>query len=180
MPQPPIPKKLKLTGSVKTYNMNCSLPGSSVHGSLQARILEWVATPSSGGSSQPRDQTPDSCVFCLTGRFFAAEPPGKPTRLPRPWDSPGKNTGVGCHFLLRGIFPTQGSNSHLLLGRQILYCLSHQGNPKCVVILPSSHRKLMPGIRAQQHGIQGPGSRWGWSQAGGSGTGGRTRQAHMV
>ena len=32
------------------------------------------------------------------------------TRLLRPWDSPGKNTGVGCHFLLQGIFPTQGSN----------------------------------------------------------------------
>ena len=37
--------------------MNCSLPASSVHGSLQARILEWVATPSSRGSSQPRDRT---------------------------------------------------------------------------------------------------------------------------
>ena len=37
--------------------MGCSPPGSSVHGILQARILEWVATPSSRGSSQPRDQT---------------------------------------------------------------------------------------------------------------------------
>ena len=35
-------------------------------------------------------------------------------RLPCPWDSPGKNTGVGCHVLLQGIFPTQGLNSHLL------------------------------------------------------------------
>ena len=34
-------------------------------------------------------------------------------RLLRPWDSPGKNTGVGCHFLLQQIFPTQGSNSGL-------------------------------------------------------------------
>ena len=31
-----------------------------------------------------------------------------------PWNFPGKNTGVGCHFLLQGIFLTQGSNSHLL------------------------------------------------------------------
>ena len=31
----------------------------------------------------------------------------QPNRLPHPWDSPGKNTGVGCHFLLQGIFPTQ-------------------------------------------------------------------------
>ena len=36
-----------------------------------------------------------------------------PARLLCPWDSPGKNTGVGCHTLLQGIFPTQGSNSHL-------------------------------------------------------------------
>ena len=38
----------------------------------------------------------------------------KPTRLLSPWDSPGKNTGVGCHFLLQGIFPTQGLNPSLL------------------------------------------------------------------
>ena len=37
--------------------MDCSLPASSVHGILQARMLEWVAMPSSWGSSQPRDQT---------------------------------------------------------------------------------------------------------------------------
>ena len=45
----------------------------------------------------------------------------QPTRLPHPWDSPGKNTGVGCHFLLQRIFPTQGSNPHLLHCRQILH-----------------------------------------------------------
>jgi len=42
-------------------------PGSSVHGILQARILEWVAMPFSRGSSQPRDQTQ---VSCIAGRFF--------------------------------------------------------------------------------------------------------------
>ena len=42
--------------------MDCSLPGSSVHGMLQARILEWVAMPSSRRSSQPRDQTRVSYV----------------------------------------------------------------------------------------------------------------------
>ena len=44
-----------------------------------------------------------------------------------PWDSPGKSTGVGCHFLLQRIFPTQGSNPHLLHlqhHRQILYHLA--------------------------------------------------------
>ena len=47
--------------------MDCSLPGSSVHGILQARILEWVAMPSSRGSSRPRDRTQVSHVSC-TGR----------------------------------------------------------------------------------------------------------------
>ena len=44
-----------------------------------------------------------------------------------PWDSPGKSTGVGCHFLLQGIFPTQGSNPDFPHCRQTLYRLSHQG-----------------------------------------------------
>jgi len=45
-------------------------------------------------------------------------------------DSPGKYTGVGCHALLHGIFPTQGSNQGLLHCRWILYSLSHQGSPR--------------------------------------------------
>ena len=39
------------------------------------------------------------------------------------------NTGVGCHFLLQGIFPSQGLKPGLLHYRQTLYCLSHQGSP---------------------------------------------------
>ena len=46
------------------------------------------------------------------------------------WNFPGKNTGVGSHFLLQGHFPTQGLNLELLLYRQILYHLSHQGSPR--------------------------------------------------
>ena len=58
--------------------MDCSPPGSSVYGILEARILKWVAMLSSRGSSQPRDRTHFSCDFCIAGRFFTAEPPGKP------------------------------------------------------------------------------------------------------
>ena len=47
--------------------MDCSPPGSSVHGILQTRILEWVAISFSRGSSQPRDRTQ---MFCVAGRFF--------------------------------------------------------------------------------------------------------------
>ena len=51
----------------------------------------------------------------------------EPTELLSPWDFPGKNTGVGCHFLLQGIFPTQGLNPGLPHCRQALYSLSHRG-----------------------------------------------------
>ena len=55
--------------------MDCSPPGSSVHGILQARIQEWVAIPFSRGSSWPRDQTQVSCII---GRFFTIWDTGKP------------------------------------------------------------------------------------------------------
>ena len=55
--------------------MNYNLPGSSVHGILQARILEWIAKPSSRGSSWPRDGTK---VSQIAGRFFTTKPLGKP------------------------------------------------------------------------------------------------------
>ena len=53
----------------------------------------------------------------------------QPTRLLHPWNSPGKNTVVGCHSLLQGIFPTHGLNLGLLHRRWMLYRLSHQRNP---------------------------------------------------
>ena len=58
--------------------MDCSHPGSSVHGILQAGILEWVAMPSSKGSSWTREQTHMSYVSCIVGGFFMAESPGNP------------------------------------------------------------------------------------------------------
>ena len=62
-----------------------------------------------------------SCQTAQTHRL-------EPTRLLSPWDFPGKDTGRGCHFLLQGTFPTQGSNLGLLHCRQILYLyrLSHR------------------------------------------------------
>ena len=54
---------------------DCGPPGSSVHGILRARILEWVAISFSRGSSRPRDQTR---VSCIAGGFFTTEPLGKP------------------------------------------------------------------------------------------------------
>ena len=59
--------------------MDCSPPGSSVHGILQARILEWVAMLSSRGSSPLRNRTHTTCDSCIIDRFFTTEPPGKPS-----------------------------------------------------------------------------------------------------
>ena len=55
-----------------------------------------------------------------------------PKLLLCPWNSPGKNTEVGCHFLLQVIFPTQESNPGLLHCRQIFYQLNYQGSPSSV------------------------------------------------
>ena len=107
--------------------MACSLPGPSVHGILQARILEWVAMPSSRGSSQPRDQT----------RFLALQADSLPSELP----GKPKNTGVGSLSLFQGIFPTRESNRGLLHHRWILYQLSYQRSPDSRPIVTRSWRK---------------------------------------
>ena len=62
----------------------------------------------------------------------------QPTRLFRPWDFPGKSTGVACHFLLQGIVSTHGSNPGLPHCREMLYCLSHQGSPQIYPLLSSN------------------------------------------
>ena len=58
--------------------MDCSLPGSSVHGILQARILQWVVIPFSRGSSQPRDRKLRSSALQVAS--LPSEPPGKPLK----------------------------------------------------------------------------------------------------
>ena len=75
--------------------MDCSPPGSCVHGILQARIPEWVAISFSRGSSRPRDRTQDSCI---TGRCFNLWA----TRESQ------QNTEVGYYFILQDTFPGQG------------------------------------------------------------------------
>ena len=57
--------------------IDCTSKGSSIYEILQARLLEWVAMPSSRGSFRPRDQTRVSCGSCITGGFFTAEPLGE-------------------------------------------------------------------------------------------------------
>ena len=73
---------------------DCGSPGSSDHGILQARILEWVAISSSRGYSWPRDQAHVSCVSCFAGGFFTTRPPGKPLIIPSSCKSPCKKKSL--------------------------------------------------------------------------------------
>ena len=72
-------------------------------------------------------------------------------------DSPGKNTGVGCHALLQGIFPTQGLNPGFPHCRQILYHLSHQGSPRILewVAIPFCRGSSQPRDQTQVSHIAG-------------------------
>ena len=76
------------------------------------------------------------------------------TKLLHPWDFQGKSTGVGCHFLLQRIFPTQGSNPGLLHCRQTIYCLSQQGSPW----INPTHPSLILNITSLKRHFLGPGS----------------------
>ena len=87
--------------------MDCSLPGSSVHGILQSRILEWIAMPSSRGSSQPRDWTHVSKVSCIGRQFFATKPIGEPPKLRL-----HENNKDGRAYVWNTILPR--SSSHLV------------------------------------------------------------------
>ena len=66
-----------------------------------------------------------------------------PTRLFCPWDFLRNSTGVDCHFLLQGIFPTQGWNTGLPHCRQTLYHLSHQGSPYIFLNLENIFQKSL-------------------------------------
>ena len=119
--------------------MDCSMPGSSVHGISQARIPELVAMPFSRGSSRPRVQTHISCIgrrilyqscldLCACAKSLQSYPTLQchgPTRLLGPWVSPGKNTGSGfpCpalgDLLNPGVEPL--SLASTCIGREVLY-----------------------------------------------------------
>ena len=79
-----------INGCVRAYKscltlcMEHSLPGSSVHGIFQARILEWVVMPSSGDLPDPGIELEFPPSPALAGRFFTVEPPGKPQQMVKP------------------------------------------------------------------------------------------------
>ena len=138
--------------------MDCSPPGSSVHGIFQARVLEWGAI-FFYNYNMKMSMNKINFLSCVEERMVVVvkvaqscltlRPPG----LYSPWNSPGQNTGVGSLSLLSGVFPSQGSNSGLPHCRRILYQLSHAEDrltPRWHVGKPrgkasrGSHRSLDP------------------------------------
>ena len=127
-----------LQGSWTTQACKCFLyPPETPTGAISA-------TPSSGLGLAFL-----SAVLCLgtqscptLGDPMDCSPPGFSVH----GDSPGKNTGVGCHALLQRIFPTQGLNPGLPHCRQILYHRSHQGSPRILewVAYPFSRGSAQP------------------------------------
>ena len=141
--------------------MDCSAPGSSIHGIFQARVLEWgaIAFSSNVGATLMKKKLPFWWMRLIIGEsiyVWGKESESEshsamfdslwPHGLYSPWNSPGQNTEVGSLSLLQGIFPTQGCNPGLPHCRWILYQLSHKGSPRILewVTYPFSSRYSWP------------------------------------
>ena len=127
------------------------LPWGSAVGKALANAGDVSSVPGSGRCPGEGNGNPLQCS-CL----------GNPMNRGAWWasvhgDSPGKNTGVGCHALLQGDLPTQGLNPGLQHYRQILYQLSHQGSPRTLqwVAYPFSRGSSQPWDRTQVSCIAG-------------------------
>ena len=130
-------------------------PGGLPHpgGPRLLHLLHWQQ-----GSLPPVPPRKPSHMYVLCGASLLScltlcnpmdcSPPGSSVHR----DSPGKNTGMGCHALLQGISPAQGLNPGLRHCRRILYRLSHQGNPRILewVANPFS-RGIFPTQESNQH-----------------------------
>ena len=116
-------------------SMDCSLPGSSVLGDSPGKNIGVGCHSLFQGiflTQGSNLELPDCCAVLKCSVMSDSLQLHGPSLLGSSvlGDSPGKNTGVSCHALLQGIFPTQGLNPGFLHCKRILYCLSHQGSPK--------------------------------------------------
>ena len=151
--------------------MDCSLPGSSVYGILQARILKWVAISSSRGSSWPRDWSSLDLLSHLNDQHWVKCLKKEKVKwsciwlFVIPWTvayqdplSMGfsrQEYWSGLPFPSPGDLPDQGLNPCLPPCRQTLYHLSHQGSLSCTKFLGPAHA-LWTVLSAAP-----PGIRWG-------------------
>ena len=137
--------------------VDCSPPGSSVQGILQARTLGWAAMPSSRGSPRAGDGAHISCVSCTTGGFFTTMPPGKPCDAAT-FDHGEVDFCVWCEV---GLFPADKETSFPVpFPAQPPFnqrgptssqsCIEGSWSPLCstgwVVVLSSAPHSLMPSV----------------------------------
>ena len=108
----PAVKRITFLRSLASFHFNTVLRGSIWvlavlrYWGIVAVLSTWAELVTSRVCTNPH-----VCMRACSVVSDSLQPPGLwPTRLLSPWNSPGKNTGVGCHFLLQEIFPTQGSN----------------------------------------------------------------------
>ena len=143
--------------------MDCSPPGSSVHGTLQARILEWVAIPFCRGSSQPRDQTQ---VSCIAGGFFTIWATKEaPVRGWGPIKLVGYiegKLGSYCHSHC-GVWPWKNTSGWVLFGVQPPFCVRMKLSQPGVLRRnrPTCCGAGTPGHSFREGGRQEPRTRWG-------------------
>lgn len=101
------------------YHMECIPPASSLHGTHQTRILEWVVFPSSGVSSWPRHWTWSSCDSHITGRFFTAESVNQETLYT------SKQCFISSLYIslqyLKNIYPSDNITLMIFLNSNFLY-----------------------------------------------------------
>ena len=139
----------------------------SMQGILRSRLrigmlwvlLQYIGQNKSQGKSRFKGKGNGLCVpvSWVTSVVSASlQPYGLwPARLLCPWDFPGKNTGVGCHSLLQGIFPTQGL-------KPLLLCLLHWQAGSLPLVPPGKpSASLVRGIAKSQ--CRGCGYREGWN-----------------
>ena len=103
--------------------LSCAMPGPVYK--RKNKKLTWAHTGCDIldlSSDHTMSKSKETCC-CLVTKSCPTlwDPMDYSCQAPRPWDFPGKNTGVSCHFILQGIFLTQVLNPLLLLGRWILY-----------------------------------------------------------
>ena len=119
--------------------MDCSPPGSSVHGIFQVRILGWGAIPFSRGSPPPRNRTQ---VSCIAQGFFTTEPPGKPMESnSSPWES-GSAAHIYPKTWIRGLCFGLREGERACWPLSPLLSCSH---PKCVPLFLRQPRSPITG-----------------------------------
>ena len=111
------------TGAAGRQRMGClATEGTGYAGGICLRLEgAWGLRPEHYLWGKLRVRVAHTCMLTHV-QLFATPWTTRPARLLCPWNSPGKNTGVGCLSLLQGIFPIQGSKSSLLNCRRVLYC----------------------------------------------------------